>query len=36
MPFSGLKKPWGVAVSAAGDVYVADYGNLRVVELKAR
>ena len=30
---SGLSKPEGVAVDAAGDVFVADFGNHRVVEL---
>jgi hypothetical protein len=35
LPFTGLKDPSEVAVDAAGDVYVADSGNNRVVELPA-
>src|SRR5262249_43258061 len=30
---SGFRNPTGVAEGAAGDVFVADYGNNRVVEL---
>jgi serine/threonine-protein kinase len=33
--FSGLSDPNGVAVDAAGDVFVGDFGNNRVVELPA-
>jgi len=33
LPFGGLNHPYGVAVDAAGDVFVADYINSRVVEL---
>jgi len=33
LPFSGLNHPAGVAVDAAGSVYVADSGNRRVVKL---
>lgn len=32
---SGLCAPSGVAVDGAGDVYVTDYGNLRIVEISA-
>ncbi len=32
---SGLRGPSGVAVDGAGDVFVADYGNNRVVEVPA-
>jgi serine/threonine-protein kinase len=35
LPFAGLKGPRGVAVNAAGNVYVADTGNDRVLELAA-
>jgi serine/threonine-protein kinase len=33
LPFTGLKSPSGVAVDAAGSVYVTDQGNARVVRL---
>jgi hypothetical protein len=32
-PFTGLSEPTGIAVDAAGDVFVADAGNNSVVEL---
>ena len=35
LPFTGLDGPFGVAVDQAGDVFVADIGNERVVELPA-
>jgi serine/threonine protein kinase, bacterial len=35
LPFTGLGLPWGVAMDAAGDLYVADFGNGRVVKLAA-
>ena len=35
LPFTGLTAPWGLAVDAVGNVYVADSGNNRVVELAA-
>jgi serine/threonine-protein kinase len=35
LPFTGLSNPGGVAVDTAGDVYVADSGNNRVVKLAA-
>jgi serine/threonine protein kinase, bacterial len=35
LPFTGLKKPDGVAVDGAGGVYVADSDNHRVVKLAA-
>ena len=35
VPFTGLNIPWGVAVNAAGDIYVADTDNNRVVKLPA-
>ena len=35
LPFTGLKLPGGVAVDAAGTVYVADENNNRVLELAA-
>jgi len=33
LPFVGLNRPNGVAVDHAGDLYVADTANNRVVEL---
>jgi streptogramin lyase len=33
LPFTGLNRPGGIAADPAGDVYVADTGNARVVEL---
>jgi serine/threonine-protein kinase len=35
LPFTGLSVPVGVAVDAAGDLYVTDAGNNRVLELAA-
>jgi serine/threonine-protein kinase len=35
LPFNGLNLPGGVAVDLPGNVYVADYGNDRVVKLSA-
>jgi len=35
LPFTGLKGPSGVAVGTAGDLYVTDAGNNRVVRLAA-
>jgi len=35
LPFTGLNVPDGVAVDTAGDVYVADYGDGRVLKLPA-
>ncbi len=35
LPFTGLHSPDGVAVDAAGDLYVVDRGNSRVLELAA-
>src|ERR1700757_4309096 len=35
LPFTGLNRPVGVAVDTAGDVYVADLLNDRVVKLAA-
>jgi serine/threonine protein kinase, bacterial len=35
-PFTGLSFPAGVAVDAAGTVYVSDQDNKRVLELAAR
>jgi DNA-binding beta-propeller fold protein YncE len=35
LPFTGLFVPKGVAVDAAGNVYVVDSGNRRVVKLPA-
>jgi serine/threonine protein kinase, bacterial len=33
LPFTGLNQPYAVAVDAAGNIYVADWGNNRVVKL---
>jgi NHL repeat len=33
LPFTGLKRPAAVAVGTAGDVYVLDDGNFRVLKL---
>ena len=35
LPFTGLRQPAGVVVDAAGDLYVTDSGNDRVVKLGA-
>jgi serine/threonine-protein kinase len=35
LPLAGISNPGGVAVDAAGNVYVADTGNNRVVKLAA-
>ena len=35
LPFTGLNNPGDVAVDTAGDLYVADYGNNRVLRLAA-
>lgn len=35
LPFTGLESPGGVAVDTRGDVFVADAGNDRVLELAA-
>jgi serine/threonine protein kinase, bacterial len=35
LPFTGLHEPHGVAVDAAGNLYVTDFGNNRVVKLPA-
>ena len=35
LPLTGLKAPEGIAVDRAGNVYVAVYGNQRVVKLPA-
>ena len=35
LPFTGLSHPTGVAVDTAGNVYVADSGNHRVLKLAA-
>jgi serine/threonine-protein kinase len=35
LPFSGLGNPHGIAADQAGDVFVADFNNNRVVELPA-
>jgi len=35
LPFTGLDHPYGVAVDGAGNVYVADHNNDRVVKLPA-
>ena len=35
LPFTGLNSPAGVAVDTAGNVYVADDHNNRVVKLPA-
>nr|WP_225951857.1 hypothetical protein [Mycobacterium sp. OAS707] len=34
LPFDGLSHPISVAVTEAGEVYVVDDGNHRIVELK--
>jgi serine/threonine protein kinase, bacterial len=35
LPFTGLNKPDGVAVDTAGNLYVTDLSNNRVVKLPA-
>ncbi len=35
VPASGLSYPAGVAVDGAGDIFIADYFNSRVVEVPA-
>ena len=35
LPFTDLNEPWGVAVDTAGNLYVVDRLNNRVVELPA-
>jgi len=35
LPFTGLINPNSVTVDTAGNLYVTDYGNDRVVELPA-
>jgi serine/threonine protein kinase, bacterial len=35
LPFTGLNQPGGVAVDSAGDLYVTDDGNNRVLKLAA-
>ena len=35
LPFSGLNKPFGVAVDTASNVYVVDQGHNRVLKLPA-
>jgi serine/threonine-protein kinase len=36
LPFTGLDQPYGVAVDAAGNVYVTDAWHNRIVKLPAR
>jgi serine/threonine protein kinase, bacterial len=35
LPFIGLHAPWGAAVVAAGNLYIVDYSNHRVLTLAA-
>ncbi|TSD93639.1 protein kinase [Skermania sp. ID1734] len=35
VPFTGLDRPRGVAVDGSGNIYVADHGNHRILELAA-
>jgi hypothetical protein len=35
LPFTGLNEPFGVAVDAAGDIYVSDFAQGDVIELPA-
>ena len=35
LPFPGVREPYGVAVDTAGNVYVTDYANHRVLKLPA-
>jgi serine/threonine-protein kinase len=35
LSFTGLSHPEAVAVDGGGNVYVADYGNYRVLKLPA-
>jgi hypothetical protein len=36
LPFTDLNKPSAVAADTAGDVYVSDDGNFRVLKLPAQ
>jgi serine/threonine protein kinase, bacterial len=35
LPFTGLTVPWGIAVDAAGSVYVTDHDTDKVLKLAA-
>jgi serine/threonine-protein kinase len=35
LPFTGVDHPWGVAMDSAGNLYVIDWDNNRVLKLAA-
>jgi serine/threonine protein kinase, bacterial len=35
LPFTGVSVPWGIGVDGAGDVYVTEHDNNKVLKLAA-